>query len=528
LARQLEPGPVSDLEVNPFVVSGDRLVALDALVTLGNDRPDLPAPRPVARIRCLLKPESVAVVGVSQAMNPGRIIVENLKKLGYPAAGITILKEGTDELAGCRCVPSLTALEKPVDLLVCSISADQVPALVEEAAVTGKARSLVLIPGGMEEKAGASPALKRMHAALADSRKTADGGPVLNGANCVGFRSLPGRVDTLFIPDHKLPAPVLPGSPIALVSQSGAFLVAALDRLGPLSPRYSLSIGNQTDLTAADYLEYLADEPDLELVAVYMEGFKAGDGSRFIECVQRIRESGCRVLLYVAGRTPAGAMASASHTASVAGDHFVIQTLARQAGATVTDSITEFGDLIRLHAQLAGRPRLGGALGAVSNAGFECVAIADNLGDLSLARFGVDTETRLQELLVKARVDRIVDLHNPLDLTPMAGDTVFGEVVEALAAAPEVQALVVGCVPMTPALTTLPAGPGHGENLAADEAVAERLARVFHNCGKAMLVAVEGGEGYHALRRHLMERGVPVTGSVENATRLLALWHQGS
>lgn len=215
LALALESTRVDDLEVNPLVLSGGRLVALDALVTLGPPRAPRPAPRPLHKLRCLLQPESVAVIGVSQALNPGRIIVENLKKLGFPQERITILKEGTERLADCRCVPSLSALEQPVDLLVCSISADQVPALVEEAANTGKAHSLVLIPGGMEEKEGGSPALARMHEALAASRATADGGPVLNGANCVGFRSLPGRVDTLFIPDHKLPAPVAPaGGPL--------------------------------------------------------------------------------------------------------------------------------------------------------------------------------------------------------------------------------------------------------------------------------------------------------------------------
>ena len=526
LARDLDDSSIRDLEVNPFVLSGNRLIALDALATLDwNPRPTPALPRPIARIRNLLLPDSVAVIGVSQTMNPGRIMVENLKKLGFPAERITILKAGETELSGCRCVPGLAALEQPVDLLVCSISADQVPALVEEAATTGKARSLVLIPGGMEEKAGGAPALQSMHAALAASRATPGGGPVLNGANCVGFRSLPGRVDTLFIPDHKLPAPILPGAPIALISQSGAFLVSALDRLGSLSPRYALSIGNQTDLSAADYLEYFAEDTELELVAVYMEGFKPGDGSRFVEWTRRITDSGRRVLLYVAGRTSAGAQASASHTASVAGDHLVIQNLARQAGALVCDSLDEFGELLKLCTQLVGRRPGQGRVGAISNAGFECVAIADNLGGLELASFTPRTESRLQTFLEKARVERIVDLHNPLDLTPMANDAVFGDVVGSLADAEEVDALVVGCVPMTPALHSLAAGAGHAEDLTAPDAVAAGIARVFHGSSKPMVVAVDGGENYHPLRRHLDQLGVPVVVTVEKATRLLALWY---
>ena len=70
------------------------------------------------------------------------------------------------------------------------------------------AASLIVIPGGLEEKAGGDALAARMREALAAARTRPDGGPVINGGNCLGIRSRPGRYDTLFIPRVKLP----PGS----------------------------------------------------------------------------------------------------------------------------------------------------------------------------------------------------------------------------------------------------------------------------------------------------------------------------
>ena len=91
------------------------------------------------------------------------------------------------------------------------------------------------------------------------------------------------------------------------------------------------------------------------------------------------------VIVYLAGRTAAGAAAAASHTAAVAGDFAVARALARAAGAVVADTLEDFEDLVRLFTRLRGRAPAGLRLAAVTNAGFEAVAIADRLGAFTLA-----------------------------------------------------------------------------------------------------------------------------------------------
>ena len=290
--------------------------------------------------------------------------MRNLLREGFDPARIAIVKPEATEIDGCRCWPSLAALPEPVDLCVLAISAAQAPGALEEILALEKAESLIVIPGGLEEKAGAEAIVARLHERLAASRATTWRGPVVCGGNSLGVRSLPGRIDTLFIPEAKLPLKG-PAAPVALISNSGAFAVARAGKLGGLNPRYVVTAGNQMDLTIGDYLAFLAEDPEVKVFAVYVEGFRPLDGLRFAEAARAITQSGRSVVLYRAGRTAAGAAASASHTAAIAGDYAVTRALAREAGALVAETLEEFEEFVRLIARLgdrrpAGAPPLAG------------------------------------------------------------------------------------------------------------------------------------------------------------------------
>ena len=524
LGRTCAPHAVSECEVNPLAVTPEGLVALDVLVRLGRPAPPPAAPRPLHKLTHLLVPRRVAIVGVSEALNPGHIILNNLLREGFPPADIVIVKRGTEQIEGCRCVPDLASVPGRVDLLILAVSAAQVPGLIIETIERQKAESLIVIPGGLEEKAGTADLVAPMHAALAASRHTEWQGPLVNGGNCLGIRSLPGRYDTMFIPPTKMPARPAGASPVALVSQSGAFAVAKTAKFAALNPKFIVTVGNQMDLTVGDYLTHLQDDRDISVFAVYVEGFRPLDGARFLSAARRIVASGRHVILYRSGRTAAGAAASASHTASIAGDYAVTRELARQAGVVVADTLEDFEDLVALFVALRGRAVGTGRLGAVSNAGFECVAMADTLGDLRLAALSETGRSRLQGILAAARIDNLVDIHNPLDLTPMADDAVYERAVRAVLDDEGVDVGIVGCVPLTAALNTLAAGEQHGEDVTRADSVASRLARLFDEQRKPWVVAIDGGLLYDTMAAQLQRAGVPVFRSVDRALRLLNLF----
>jgi len=513
---------LAELEVNPVVAADDgRLVALDGLGRLHRPKP-LPPARPVAELRRLLTPASAVVVGASaEGMNPGRIILRNLVEGGgVPRERIWVIHPRAAEIEGCRAFASVADLPEPADLAVVSVAADRgADRVVQEIVEKRRARTVTLIPGGFGETEGGREAEARIRAALAESHRAEDGGVLLNGGNCLGIISAPGRYNTFFIPPHKLPVREGPGRGLASVSQSGAYLVTQISNLDRVvQPRYAISFGNQMDVTVSDYLAYLEGDPGSRVFAVYLEGFQRGDGERFLEAVRRIRSSGRPVLFYKAGRTREGSAAAASHTASAVGDYEVCEELARAAGAVVASSLDQFEDDIVTFTLLDGRLAAGRRVAVLSNAGFEATAAADTLHGMELADLARPTRDRLAALLPPG----IVDVHNPVDATPVTPTEKFVAIARALADDPGVHALVVAGVPATPFFDSLPRGEGHREDVEGEKGLATLLAGFFRSTTKPVVFSVDSGAFYDPLVVAMRRAGLPTFRRVDRATRALA------
>jgi len=290
-----------------------------------------------------------------------------------------------------------------------------------------------------------------------------------------------------------------------------------------VNPLYTISFGNQMDLTVGDYLTYLKDDPQVEVFAVYVEGFKPLDGLHFLKAAKEITKQGKTVILYKAGRTKAGARASASHTASIAGDYAVTRELCENAGIVVAETIADYEDLVMLFTCLRHKRVAGWRLGAMSNAGFESVAMADNLGRFSLEPFSANTDEKLLAAFKKLRIDAIVDVHNPLDLTPMTTDAGYEDVMRAMLDDDNVDVGLVGCVPMTPALKTLVPAGDHPEDLRAEDGVIARMRRVKDSTSKAWAAVVDAGPIYDEMAMLLKAYEIP---TFRNADRAMRLFHR--
>jgi len=520
-ASDAVPMGLVDFEINPLALTDHGPVALDALAKIAEPCAEPARTRPLDKLTHLLEPRSVAIVGVSEKTNPGRIILDNLIREGFPTERIHVVKPGRDEIAGCRCYPDLESLPEKADVAVLGIDAAQIPDALDRIIVGQRAETVILIPGGLGETEGSNALVQQMRSSIASSRDSEWRGPLINGGNCLGIRSVPGRFDTLFIPEHKLPRPEGDPSPLAIVSQSGAFAVAKFSKLAGLNPRYLISAGNQIDLTVGDYMSYMADDPAIEIIAFYIEGFRPLDGALWLEAARKAVDSGKTVILYRAGRTEAGARASASHTAALAGDYVVTRELARAAGAIVADTLEDFEDLTQTFCLLRGRPVGGWRLGAVSNAGFECVTIADSLGRFELAALGAATRDALVGLLRSSRLDRVVDVNNPLDVTPIMSDEPFASATRLILEDEGVDVGVVGCVPLTGALATIGSAGGGRQDIRHPDSVVQRIARLGAEQTKPFVVVVDGGQLYDAMTHELRASGIVTFRTVDRALRIL-------
>ena len=520
---------IEEAEVNPFVIRKGRLVPLDGLCRFGRAA-TLPDSRPRESLRSLLRPESIAVIGVSEKMNMGHIILNNVLKNGFPRERTYVVKPGIAEIEGCRCVARPADLPEPVDLFVLTLGAEQSLEVVRELIDHGKARSVIIIAGGIGEKKGTQNLEEEIRSLIRQGRKEGKLVPVINGGNCLGIYSKPGHYDTTFIPDYKLSWPKARRADLVFISQSGAYMICRMSKALGLEPLYAISLGNQIDLTASDYLSYMKDDPDGRVFALYIEGFQPADGLALAAAARDARRAGKQVLVYKAGRSPEGRLATSSHTASIAGDYSVSRAVLEEAGAFVTETIFDFESALSGLTFLADKVVRGNRVGLLSNAGFECVIMSDNLGDdekLELSSLSDRTQARIGRVLSRQGIDKLQDVHNPMDVTPTADDQAFCETAEAILEDEGVDALVISPVPMTPAMNTLPAGPGHREDLFKEGATVPRLIDLFRRTDKPVVVNIDVGRLYDPMADELEKAGVPVFRRCDDAVIFLRKFISG-
>jgi acyl-CoA synthetase (NDP forming) len=414
-----------------------------------------------------------------------------------------------------------------VDLLVIAAPAPAMPQITRDVVSSGKVGAAILIPGGLGETEGTEEIEKQIRAAITAGRDQKDGGPVFLGPNCMGIQSRPGRYDTFFIPSAKLDTRwSAPARRVALVSQSGAFIVSRLSNLETLDPALTISLGNQIDLSLADLVQAVGNRDDIDVIGVYAEGFTNLDGLDFVRAVRHVTAAGKVVVFYKAGRTASGRSAAAGHTASVAGDYDVCLAAAANAGALVVETFKEFEHLVylatALHAKCATAleqcpqvPRLG----CISNAGFETVGMADNtLGPdyrVEIPALSLASKDQLAKVLVKHKLEKLVNARNPLDVTPMATDQAYEDCVRVLLENPDIDAVVASLVPLTPAMLTTP------DEIKKSGSLVERLPRLFADARKPVVVSIDSGSLYLPMANALRAAGIPIFRSADRAVRTL-------
>lgn len=527
------PFVIDELEINPFSFSDFLMTPLDGMCRFTLPQPRA-SERPYKSIHHLLHPRSISIAGVSaRRRNYGRIILENILAAGFDASAVTLIRPGGEpDESGIRCVASPADLPEPSDLLIVAVSAPQVPALVDDILEHRSARSVMLIPGGMGETEESRDTAAALAARMAEAHNSPDGGPVFLGANCMGVISRPGNYDTWFIPAAKLRQDARPPyRRIAIFSQSGAFLLNRYSQTPELRPAYLISLGNQTDLSLGDMMRYFRDSETVDVIAVYVEGFRDLDGLAFAQAVRDAVCAGKQVIFYKAGRTPEGQSATSGHTASLAGDYMVCESSLRQSGAIVARTFTEFQDLILLADAFGSMPIRGTRLGAISGAGFEAVGMADNIQSeeysMTLGALSPRTRAAMHQLIADKHLDRLVTIANPLDINPGADDETHARMAELMLADDTIDAVAIGLDPLSPVTHSLADSDDEQFRMDAPDGILARLEALRRTATKPLVAVVDGGVQFEPLRRALRERNIPTFPVCDRAVAALSLYMDG-
>lgn len=320
----------------------------------------------------LFHPRSVAVAGVSPPQPGfGGVAVGfllALKEMGCPA--IYPVNPSHEEIEGLKCYPNLAAIDGPVDHVISSVPARAVPSLLEDCIAKG-VRSLRLFTAGFSETGEDADA--ELEASIV--RRAREAGIRLVGPNCMGIYAPAGGL--AFNPGFPKEA-----GPVGFISQSGGNAADMIHTSAPRGVRYSkaVSYGNAADVDESELLDYLAEDPETEIVCAYIEGVK--DGRPFLEAMRKAAAAKPTIVLK-GGRTEAGTRAVHSHTGALAGSMRVFDGLLRQVNAVRADSVEEMVDLAV--AFRWARDLSGPGVAVVGGGGGFSVFAADELDEAGLA-----------------------------------------------------------------------------------------------------------------------------------------------
>ncbi len=469
----------------PAALGGDARARFD-------DRDRIAAAAAVAHV---LRPASVAVIGASgQPGSIGAAIVGNLRRAGYRGR-LALVNPHGGTIGGLEVHRSIAEVSAPVDLAVVAVPAAAVPAVARECGAAG-VRALVVVSAGFAEIGPEGAA--RQAELLQSCRAT---GMRLVGPNCLGV--LNTSPDVALDATFALRAP--PRGRLALASQSGAFGIAALAEAARRGLGLSsfVSMGNKADLSTNDLLQYWEGDADTDVVLLYLESF--GNPRRFGRIARRV--AGTKPIIAVkSGRSAAGARAAASHTgALLAASDAAYDALFRHAGVIRAGTVGEQFDIAALLARQP-LPR-GDRVAILTNAGGPGIACADacEAAGLRVEPLGERTRERLSRHLPPE-----ASLANPVDMIASAGADDYRRSLVAVAADPDVDAIVAIFIP---ALGTGAESVASAVQAAAADARAREtpLLAVWMAEDDRSLAALGGDES-----------GVPAYRTPEEAVRALA------
>lgn len=343
----------------------------------------------------IFKPKSIAILGASGTPGKwGYLVTDRPLRTGYVGA-IYPVNPNVDEILGLRSYRSVLDIPDDVDLAVLTAPASKTPQLMQECVEKG-VKGAILIAGGFAETGNKGRTLEDEVVKIARR-----GGIRFVGSNVMGIWSAAGQLNLSF---HQAPKP----GPIAFVSQSGTFgtYLSEIASARGYGLSKFISIGNQADITASDYLEYLAEDDEAKVIVFYMEGFK--DGRRFFQLAKEVIRKK-PIVIYKGGSTKAGARATISHTASLAGIEDVFEGMCRQAGLVrAKEALYSF----EMAEALVGQPLPKGRRMAIMGSGGQGVITADACDSLGLEIPELDEKT-LKSLM------RLLPPHAPPATNPV-------------------------------------------------------------------------------------------------------------
>ncbi len=458
----------------------------------------------------LVAPEGIAVVGASEDRYYARNVLRNLVTGGFDPQRIYPVNPKRETVAGLRCYPSLASIDGLVSLAIIVTRSQVVPAVIEQAGMAGIPAAIVFADGYAEQgRAG-----KQRQEELAAVAERA--GVSVMGPNTMGFLAPPERTNAWASGEVDA---TLPSGGVGWVFQSSGMLnlVLSVAEQRLLGVRAAFSVGNEVTFDAADFIAFLADDPQTFVIGALIEG--ATRPRRLVEALQRARDTGKPVVMLKLGRSERARRSAVAHTGRMVSSGRAWDALLRRLGVVQVRDLDELLNTVSLFDRHGPSTRVRDAtkppgVAFMTISGGDCGLLCDLAEDveLPLTALSASTHRTLQELFDKPDL-----LGNPLDCENLHKEDFprFSEAVDALLADDAVDILV--------ARMNLPVEPSDSARR-----LYEYLAATTHKHGKLFVVLSRANEalssGWYTFFSGLGVPFLPAYGPALRAMSHLAHW----
>jgi len=356
------------------------------------------------QLKCFFEPKSVAVVGASR--NPlkfGHSLLQNLLDLDFKGK-IYVVNPNADEILGLKAYPKVDSIDEDVELAVIIVPALKVPEVLKDCSKK-HVKGVVICSSGFRETGEMGQNLE--NEVLAIAKKA---GIRVVGPNTTGIVNTSNNFTTSFVA-----LPKLKRGNVAFIAQTGLFAAAAfwwIVSKQPFGISKIVGLGNKCDVDDAEVLEYLAEDQDTQVIAIYMEGVK--EGRKLFEVFKKVAKKK-PIIVLKSGRSPAGMKASLSHTGSLAVRDEIFDAVCKQTGVIRIDGdLEELLDITKAFA-LQPLPR-GNKVAIITVSGAGGVMAADEC-----AKHGLELATLSDETLsrISSKMPPWAVVNNPVDVEPL-------------------------------------------------------------------------------------------------------------
>ncbi len=449
----------------------------------------------------LLRPRSVAVIGASDRKGAlGATLLNNLVQYEF-AGDIYPVNPKRDELLGLKVYHDVSELPEGIDCAVLAIPRPFVLDTVRQLAQRG-CGAVVIYSAGFSEAGEEGMRDQLELAAIA-----AEHGMVIEGPNCLGCTNYVERVPLTFV-ETNMQTPAKGTRAVGIASQSGALAAVLATALHPrgLYVSTSVSTGNEAASGVEDYVEWLVDDEDTHVIAMYVESLRRPQA--FVAAARRARAAGKPIVMLHPGKSNKAQESAATHTGAMAGDYALMKTKLAREGVIFADTLEELADITEIALRCKALPGAAmavlGESGALRGLAFD---IAEDIG-LDLIHLDDDNSPALRAILPD-----FVPVSNPTDITALglSEPEIYTKVLTALLEDERIGSVVASIIQSDP-ITSGIKFP-HIVKVLEDGAFPKPL--VFAGVDEGATVPEEYIEG-------LRKVGIPWFPSTERAYRAIA------